>query len=126
MTIDKQHVKDYEILFHILIEIFTFFINLADLSVVETLLSNRVRLSFFDPPPATFFSSSLLKLNIKAESFEDCLFVLDGRFNQLQTLHIDLCRIFPPHGIENQVSFTRKVPHYQRKNSICLRTKSLI
>ncbi|UJR23761.1 hypothetical protein I4U23_026738 [Adineta vaga] len=51
---------------------------------------NRVRLYFDDMLIVNFRSSTLLYLNIRVQSFHDCLYILDGRFNQLHTLIIDL------------------------------------
>lgn len=44
-------------------------------------------LSFGIPLPIVF-SSVLLELHVTVESYEDCLYLLDGRFNQLHTLYI--------------------------------------
>jgi hypothetical protein len=57
----------------------------------------------------TFRSSTLLKLNIKVHCFDDFLYLLDGRFNQLHTLYVDLARIYCSDEIKNQVCFTRKI-----------------
>ena len=41
----------------------------------------------------TIFSSTLLELHIKLVKFHDCLYLLDGRFNQLRKFHVDIYRI---------------------------------
>ncbi|CAF5105652.1 unnamed protein product, partial [Rotaria sp. Silwood1] len=88
--------------------IFTVFINLNHLIFYDASYKNNVRLLFNIPSPS-FSSSSLLVLNIKVQTFDVCLYLLDGRFEQLRTLYIELAKIFSPSGeIENQVNFTRK------------------
>ncbi|CAF5055349.1 unnamed protein product, partial [Rotaria sp. Silwood1] len=61
-----------------------------------------VPLLFDDAFLPTFRSSTLLKLNIRVQCFDDCLYLLDGRFNQLHTLCVDLVHINEPHEIKNQ------------------------
>lgn len=38
-------------------------------------------------------SSTLLELHVTVENFNDCLCLLDGRFSQLHTLHINIADI---------------------------------
>ncbi|CAF3547437.1 unnamed protein product [Rotaria socialis] len=53
--------------------------------------------------PATISSSTLLELHVILETFTDCLYLLDGRFNSLQKLFVDVCRIVSPRIIiDNQ------------------------
>ncbi|CAF3082595.1 unnamed protein product [Rotaria sp. Silwood2] len=82
--------------------ILTVFTSLIYLSLYESSYKNRLRLLFDDPPPPTFHSSTLQKLNIKIQCFDDCLYLLDGRFNQLNTLYVDLLSIQCPEEIHNQ------------------------
>ncbi len=35
-------------------------------------------------------SLTLLELHVKVDSFDDCLYLLDGRFSQLQTFYVDI------------------------------------
>ena len=78
--------------------------NLTHLIVYESSYKNGVPL-FFDLPSPKLSSSTLLVLNIKVQNFFMCLYLLDGRFNQLHTFHIELINIHPPReAIENQVS----------------------
>jgi hypothetical protein len=44
--------------------------------------------------PPTIFSSSLLELHVHLERFMDCLYLLDGRFDQLQRLSVKIDWIF--------------------------------
>lgn len=124
ITIDNQHPHhdDTEInMLNLLIEIFTVFINLTELMVAEFLYRDRVRLYLNPAPSATFSSSALKKLNIKVHCFEDCLFILDGRFNQLQTFQVSLDEIFPPRRIQNEVSFlTKSLGIVKEKSPFCL------
>ncbi|CAM4841930.1 unnamed protein product [Rotaria magnacalcarata] len=53
--------------------------------------------------PPTISSSTLLELHVILETFTDCLYLLDGRFNSLQKLFVDVCRIVSPRIIiDNQ------------------------
>ena len=130
VTIDNQYQYDDDIEMDetdLFIGIFAFFVNLTDLTVAEFSYRDRVRLYLGPAPSAAFSSSTLLKLTIKVAYFDDCLFILDGRFNQLQTLHIDLDHTFPPRRTQNEVSFpTKCLGIVKEKKSILSRTKSLI
>ncbi len=88
--------------------ILTIFTSLIYLTLYESSYKNRVPIMLDDEFLPTFRSSILLKLNIKVQCFDDCLHLLDGRFNQLHMLCVDLVHIHHPHEIKNQVSFTRK------------------
>ena len=88
--------------------IFSVFLNLTHLIFYESSYKKIVRL-LFDSPTPKISSSTLMVLNIKVQSFHVCLYLLDGRFNQLQTFFIELANIhIPDQEIENQVSFTQK------------------
>jgi hypothetical protein len=106
ITIDTNK-KTSSTVVNIFNEILNTFTSLIHLILYESLYDNRVQLYFSDPPPHTFRSSTLLKLNVKVQCFEDCLYLLDGRFNQLHTLYVDFIEICDPEKIENQVRFTR-------------------
>jgi hypothetical protein len=113
MFLSTKNIFDY---------IFTVFTNLIHLTFYESSYKNRLSLSFFEPPLPTFRSSTLLKLNIRIQRFDDCLYLLDGRFNQLHTLYVDLTHIYPPHDIQNQVSFIKKTCMLSNnKKKICFR-----
>jgi hypothetical protein len=85
--------------------IFTVFTSLIRLSLWESSYENRVPLALTDTdlPLPDFRSSTLRNLNIRVQCFDCCLFLLDGRFNQLHTLYIDLVHIRSPCEIHNQV-----------------------
>jgi len=73
--------------------IFTVFTNLRHLQFNELSYKKRFILSFDFPP--TFFSSTLLQLNVRVYRFDECLYLLDGRFNQLHTFHVNILTISP-------------------------------
>ncbi|CAF4038362.1 unnamed protein product [Rotaria sordida] len=107
LTIDNNNNSDdYEEMLlsatNIFDYIFTVFTNLIHLIFYESSFKNRVPLFFDEPLLSTFRSSTLLKLNVRLESFNDCLYLLDGRFNQLHTLYVDLTEIEHFNEIQNQ------------------------
>jgi hypothetical protein len=84
------------------------FNNLIDLIFYDASYRDISRL-MLGVPSVKFSSSTLLTLNIKVHHFDDCLYILDGRFNKLHTLYIDLIKIDPSsREIENQVSLIVK------------------
>ncbi|CAF1417505.1 unnamed protein product [Rotaria sordida] len=93
MLLSTRNIFDY---------ICTVFTNLIHLTFYESSYKNRLSLYFADPPSRTFRSATLLKLNVRIQSFDDYLYHLDGRFNQLHTLYVDLTSIHRPHHIQNQ------------------------
>ena len=50
------------------------------------------RLSFYMTCPF-IISSNLLELHVNLQYFTDCLYLCDGRFNQLHTLDVNILRI---------------------------------
>jgi hypothetical protein len=44
----------------------------------------------------SMFSSTLVELHISTYTFEDCLYLLDGQFNQLRILVVDVDFILSP------------------------------
>ncbi|CAF3209517.1 unnamed protein product [Rotaria sp. Silwood2] len=92
ITINNNNITELAII-NIFNYILTIFNNLISLTLYESSYKNCVRLCFDNPPPSTFCCSTLLKLNIKVQWFEDCLYILDGRFNQLHTLIVDMVNI---------------------------------
>lgn len=45
----------------------------------------------FNLSPPNISCSTLKKLNIMVNSYEDCLYLLDGRFHQLQMFSVTIC-----------------------------------
>jgi hypothetical protein len=92
-------------------DIFTTFTHLITLVIRESSYRNRIRLLLYNdhPPLPSFRSSTLRILNLRLQTFDDCLYLLDGRFNQLHTLIVDLAHLHRSDKILNQVSFARKI-----------------
>ncbi|CAF0725862.1 unnamed protein product [Rotaria sordida] len=68
-------------------------------------LSECQQLSFGTSPP-TVFSSTLSELHILVPRFIDCLYLLDGRFNQLHTLYVYITFInIPYETINNKIYY---------------------
>ncbi len=66
------------------------------------------RLSFGNKLP-TFFSPTLMEFHVNVCTFNDCLHMLDGRFNQLRTFHVKISMVLPPSPkIDNKVSYSIK------------------
>ena len=68
--------------------ILTVFKNLSDISFDTVSQLNTFRLCF--GTTLTFASPTLMKLHVKVRRIDDCLYFLDGRFNQLQTFHVNI------------------------------------
>ncbi|CAF2853570.1 unnamed protein product [Rotaria sp. Silwood2] len=68
--------------------IYDIFSNLQCLNFGPS-LSLCQKLSFARSPP-TVFPSTLLELHVYLQNFIDCLYLLDGRVNQLQTLYVHI------------------------------------
>jgi hypothetical protein len=92
-------------------DIFTIFTDLITFVIRDSSYRNSIRLLLYDdhPPCPSFRSSTLRILNIRLQTFDDCLYLLDGRFNQLHTLIVDLAHLDRPDEILNPVNFVRKI-----------------
>ncbi|CAM4834649.1 unnamed protein product [Rotaria magnacalcarata] len=105
ITIDKNNEFYEEMILsakNICNHILTVFTSLISLTLYESSYKKRIPLLFDDAFLPTFRSSTLLKLKIRVQCFDDCLYLLDGRFNQLHTLCVDLTHINEPDEIKNQ------------------------
>jgi hypothetical protein len=60
---------------------------------------------FFNTREFPLFSSNLLQLRINVDFFCDCLYLLDGRFQQLHTLCIYVHFLVPRSTSINQVDY---------------------
>ena len=69
--------------------ILNMFNNLRDIKCHSDFQLNLFRLNL-SGSTTMFFSSTLTKLHIKVERINDCLHLLDGRFNQLETFYINV------------------------------------
>lgn len=67
------------------------FSNLQCLNYGHSSISYK-RITFNMKSP-TFLSSTLLELHVCVNDFNDCLYLLDGRFNQLRAFYIDVDHI---------------------------------
>ncbi|CAF3385449.1 unnamed protein product [Rotaria socialis] len=76
------------------------FSNIRDLKLYSPSNLCVDRLSFKNHRP-TFFSSTLLEFHVHVQSFSDCLYLLDGRFNQLHTLIVTIDWILTSQPMNN-------------------------
>ena len=61
----------------------------------------------FGNPSSRLFSPTLLELHLTVTWFGDCLYLLDGRFDQLRTFHIKILDIESTRTIDNQVGSSK-------------------
>jgi hypothetical protein len=73
--------------------LFSFLLIRAKRLTDFTFANRLVKDSRFYSPMERGFSSTLTKLTIKVTTFDDCLYLLDGRFIRLSTLVIDIEKI---------------------------------
>jgi hypothetical protein len=86
-------------------QVFTVFTNLRYLNVCSFGHTDFPRLSFENKLP-TLFSPTLMELHINLMDLNDCFHLLDGRFNQLRVLYVNIGHILsPPVLISNKVSY---------------------
>jgi hypothetical protein len=104
-TTNKIYNTGNSVLQFIFTQIFTVFNNLQYLNFNS--LSYYQELSF-DISRLTVSSSTLLELHINLKSTIDCLYLLDGRFSQLHTLHVKVSYIIS----SSQLSMYNKVNHF--------------
>ncbi len=64
--------------------------RLCDLIFNQRILDKKLLVSIFNLPTTSCISSTLTKLNIHVNTFDDCLYLLDGRLECLSTLIIDI------------------------------------
>jgi len=67
--------------------------QLCDLTFSQYILKNNSKVSDFNLPRASYTSSTLTKLSISVHYFDDCLYLLDGRFECLSTLVIKITAV---------------------------------
>ncbi|CAF2127732.1 unnamed protein product [Rotaria magnacalcarata] len=75
----------------------------------------------FDFKQSMSFSSNITQLHVAIDNFNDCLYILDGSFNQMQKLYIVICGTgdLPSNDHENascsSIScFTRIIDYFER------------
>ena len=88
--------------------IFTMFPNLQYLNFGRSSIwDERLSCCFRRP---TVISRNLLELHVCLKTFYDCLYLLDGHFNQLHTLYVDLDVIGDVNrGVNNIVNYLLKL-----------------
>ncbi|CAF1485048.1 unnamed protein product [Rotaria magnacalcarata] len=91
LTIDIIKDEKQTSTLHVNTRIFTMLINLQYLNFGSSSFAYQ-RLSF-EFSPSTVCSSSLLELYVCLRSFSDCLYLLNGHFNQLRTFYVNITRI---------------------------------
>ncbi len=69
--------------------ILTVFTNLRYFKCDRVFELHRSRL-WFNETTRPFFSSTLIELHINVLGINECLYLLDGRLNQLQTFYVDI------------------------------------
>jgi hypothetical protein len=99
-------------------QIFIMFNNLKYLEFgISSSLYNNV--SFVILPP-TVISSTLLELHINVEYFDNCLALLDGRFNQLHTLYIKIFSIRSTNlNVDHTVDYFDQYRIYSNQINAC-------
>jgi hypothetical protein len=68
--------------------LFTMFTNLQYLNFDSSSIDHQY-ISFEISPPI-FISSTLFELHVSVPSFNDCLYLLDGRFDQLRAFYVNI------------------------------------
>ena len=75
----------------------------------DTLVPMSSGYVLFGRESPVFFSSTLLELHLTVHLFDECLFLLDGRFSQLRVLVVTTARIYhPQRTMINKVSLREK------------------
>jgi hypothetical protein len=75
--------------------VFTVFTNLRNLNISSSDYIHFPRLSFENELPM-FSSSALMELRINLTNMNDCYYLLDGRFNQLHILYVNINSLCSP------------------------------
>ncbi|CAF1114229.1 unnamed protein product [Adineta steineri] len=88
----RSTIKDINI--YIFTQILTMFKNLKYLKFGAS--SSAYHRLTLDPSLSNVFSSTLLELHVVLYYYKDCLYLLDGRFNQLHTLSVLMCSFIGP------------------------------
>lgn len=96
---------------HLMIKLAKFF------AYILTTFTSILHLKFYESYPGVLFddrpsvfSSTLTELHIDVHCLDDCLYLLDGQLNQLQTLFVKIRLIFPLRApINNKVIYTNKI-----------------
>ncbi|CAF4319627.1 unnamed protein product [Rotaria sp. Silwood2] len=85
---DEKHNTRNDVLELIFTRILSMFTNLQCLNFGPSF--SCCQILSFDISCSTIFSSTILELHINLRGILDCLYLLDGHFNQLHTLHVNI------------------------------------
>ena len=86
----------------------SFFKNLTHLNIIGPNVKLCPGLSLCDLPSTTFYSSILTHLCIMVQTFDDCLYLLDGRLKQLTKFSVNVYSMDSSSTIvHNMVNFHR-------------------
>ncbi|CAF5023462.1 unnamed protein product, partial [Rotaria socialis] len=61
--------------------------------LIDLTFTERIRISFSNLPSTSCVSSTLIKLKINVNTFDDCLYLLDGCLQYLSIMIIDIDEI---------------------------------
>lgn len=101
---NKKQISTHDVSRIVFTHVLTTFSNLRYLKIGPSLTWYH-GISFGISPPS-LFSSTLLELHVSLISFTDCLYLLDGRFDQLHTLHVNIPKIAASTStIKNEVNY---------------------
>lgn len=85
---------------------------LTDLTFSQSWSDERITFSFFNVISTSCVSSSLTKLVINLQTFDDCLYLLDGRLKHLSILIISMMKIDnSSSNIDNTVSINLTIEY---------------
>lgn len=74
--------------------IFSMFPNLVDLHLIcDSFWRQHPRLVISYLPPIKSFLPNIIHLSINVDTWDDCLYLLDGRLVFLRTLRVRVCQI---------------------------------
>ena len=108
MTEDNPRPSNENFVPTIFTRFFSVFSNLLYLNCQLYSKSNQLVVSFSNQTP-TFFSSTLLNLRVKLQTFDDCLYLLDGRLSQLRSFDVNVDYVVDPSpAIQQTVSDFRR------------------
>ncbi|CAF1346940.1 unnamed protein product, partial [Rotaria sordida] len=104
---DQESRESSEILTNLFALIISLCTRLINLNFCQVLPDRSLPMCVYNLLSTNCISSSLTKLKINVKTFDDCLYLLDGRFDCLSTLIIYVTKIsFTSSNIDN----TKKLP----------------
>ncbi|CAF0769087.1 unnamed protein product [Adineta steineri] len=103
-------LKDYTI--NVYARIITFFENLKHLNIKGSSITAYPGVLLYDLPSTIFSSSILTKLCINVATFNDCLYLLDGRLNQLNSFTVRVYDVDAPSLIVHNKNNLLKLKYF--------------